>query len=240
MHQSKKGNDWHVGMKAHIGVDAASGLVHRATVHSVRLRQSGTGWPAIQTSLQRTRTGCHAGIPKICSHAHLKLSFCLFRASASDRTQWHCQRLACTDNAIELNRYIVVNPMRARIVGSLDAWPWTNHRYFIGKAPLPGWLEHDWLLAQFGTSGTLAIAADQNFVMAGIDKASPLAETRRQIHLTDDGLVSKYQQLQQSAELLETVPAARAAVPLLLADYRIRYPDRVEAVAAWEKKNPEQ
>ena len=28
MHQSKKGNDWHFGLKAHIGVDAASGLVH--------------------------------------------------------------------------------------------------------------------------------------------------------------------------------------------------------------------
>ena len=28
MHQSKKGNDWHFGLKAHIGVDVASGLVH--------------------------------------------------------------------------------------------------------------------------------------------------------------------------------------------------------------------
>lgn len=28
MHKSKKGNDWHFGMKAHVGVDAASGLVH--------------------------------------------------------------------------------------------------------------------------------------------------------------------------------------------------------------------
>ncbi|WP_150119101.1 IS5 family transposase [Massilia sp. NR 4-1] len=28
MHQSKKGNDWHFGMKAHVGVDVASGLVH--------------------------------------------------------------------------------------------------------------------------------------------------------------------------------------------------------------------
>ena len=25
MHQSKKGNEWHFGMKAHIGVDAGSG-----------------------------------------------------------------------------------------------------------------------------------------------------------------------------------------------------------------------
>lgn len=28
MHQAKKGNQWHFGMKAHIGVDADSGLVH--------------------------------------------------------------------------------------------------------------------------------------------------------------------------------------------------------------------
>jgi transposase, IS5 family len=28
MHQTKKGNQWHFGMKAHIGVDAHSGLVH--------------------------------------------------------------------------------------------------------------------------------------------------------------------------------------------------------------------
>jgi len=31
MHQIKKGNQWHFGMKAHIGVDAESGLVHTVT-----------------------------------------------------------------------------------------------------------------------------------------------------------------------------------------------------------------
>ena len=31
MHQTKKGNQWHFGMKAHIAVDAASGLVHTVT-----------------------------------------------------------------------------------------------------------------------------------------------------------------------------------------------------------------
>ena len=31
MHQTKKGNQWHFGMKAHIGVDAASGLVPTVT-----------------------------------------------------------------------------------------------------------------------------------------------------------------------------------------------------------------
>jgi IS5 family transposase len=32
MHQTKKGNEWHFGMKTHIGVDAGSGLVHSMTV----------------------------------------------------------------------------------------------------------------------------------------------------------------------------------------------------------------
>ena len=31
MHQTKKGNQWHFGMKAHIGADVASGLVHTLT-----------------------------------------------------------------------------------------------------------------------------------------------------------------------------------------------------------------
>jgi IS5 family transposase len=31
MHQTKKGNEWHFGMKAHIAVDADSGLVHTVT-----------------------------------------------------------------------------------------------------------------------------------------------------------------------------------------------------------------
>ena len=32
MHQTKKGNQWYFGMKAHVGVDAKSGLVHTAGV----------------------------------------------------------------------------------------------------------------------------------------------------------------------------------------------------------------
>src|SRR3977135_1260747 len=34
MHSSKKGNQWYFGMKAHVGVDASSGLVHSAGVTS--------------------------------------------------------------------------------------------------------------------------------------------------------------------------------------------------------------
>ena len=34
MHQTKKGNQWHFGMKAHIGVDVKTGLTHTFTTTS--------------------------------------------------------------------------------------------------------------------------------------------------------------------------------------------------------------
>ncbi len=32
MHQTKKGNQWHFGMKLHIGADSSTGLIHSASV----------------------------------------------------------------------------------------------------------------------------------------------------------------------------------------------------------------
>ena len=37
MHQAKKGNQWHFGMKAHIGVDKDSGLVHTLTTTAANI-----------------------------------------------------------------------------------------------------------------------------------------------------------------------------------------------------------
>src|SRR5690242_12092661 len=40
MHQTKKGNEWHFGMKVHIGVDSQSGLVHSASVTAANVHDS--------------------------------------------------------------------------------------------------------------------------------------------------------------------------------------------------------
>jgi IS5 family transposase len=40
MHQTKKGNDWHFGMKVHIGVDSKSGLIHSASVTAANVHDS--------------------------------------------------------------------------------------------------------------------------------------------------------------------------------------------------------
>ena len=50
MHQVKKGNEWHFGMKAHIGVDAKSGLIHSRHRHC---RQRGRHHPSPRTAARR-------------------------------------------------------------------------------------------------------------------------------------------------------------------------------------------
>ena len=40
MHQTKKGNEWHFGMKLHIGVDSRSGLIHSSSVTAANVHDS--------------------------------------------------------------------------------------------------------------------------------------------------------------------------------------------------------
>ncbi len=45
MHQTKKGNQWYFGMKAHIGVDAGTGYVHTVTVTAANVQDSDLAKP---------------------------------------------------------------------------------------------------------------------------------------------------------------------------------------------------
>ena len=131
---------------------------------------------------------------------------------------------------LELSRYIVLNPLRAKLVSSLDDWRWSSH-YFAGQEGPPSWLECDWLLSRFGNARSAAVSAYRAFVLAGLGEVSPLAATRHQILLGDDAFVWEHQQLQRSENLVEVVRTERRAVALSLAEYQARYTDRGEAMA---------
>ena len=131
---------------------------------------------------------------------------------------------------LELSRYIVLNPLRAKLVSSLDDWQWSSH-YFVGQEYSPSWLDRDRLLSRFGDGHTAAVSAYQAFVLAGVGRASPLGATRHQILLGDEDFVSEHQQLQRSEEFVEAARTERRAVALSLAEYQARYADRAEAMA---------
>src|SRR5450830_1282598 len=47
---------------------------------------------------------------------------------------------------LELARYIVLNPMRAGLVSTVDEWRWSSYPSTIGEESPPRWLHTGWLL----------------------------------------------------------------------------------------------
>lgn len=48
---------------------------------------------------------------------------------------------------LELARYVVLNPVRARMVWGPRLWRWGSYRAMVGAAAAPGWLVTDWIWA---------------------------------------------------------------------------------------------
>ena len=68
---------------------------------------------------------------------------------------------------LELARYIVLNPVRAKMVRSARDWPWSSYRATSGQVEVPQFLEVDWILAQFDTRRDRAVQAYRLFVRQG-------------------------------------------------------------------------
>jgi putative transposase len=132
---------------------------------------------------------------------------------------------------LELSRYVVLNPLRAGLVRSLEDWRWSSHHFYINGEAAPDWLQMDWLLSQFGISRIEAVRAYGRFVLAGVGEASPLQKTCHHVLLGDDAFVADYQQRQESGDLPERPRAHRRALAFSLAEYQSRYCDRDEAMA---------
>ena len=58
---------------------------------------------------------------------------------------------------LELSRYVVLNPLRAKMVDQLNQWRWSSYRSMIGRAVVPDWLKVDWLLGQFSKQRKLPL-----------------------------------------------------------------------------------
>jgi len=52
------------------------------------------------------------------------------------------------DYLLELTRYVVLNPVRARMVKQPGDWPWSSFRAMVGEVPAPKWLATDGLLVR--------------------------------------------------------------------------------------------
>jgi len=131
----------------------------------------------------------------------------------------------------ELTRYVVLNPLRARMVEKLEDWPWSSYPATIGLTKAPGWLDTDWQLNQFGRRRSRAIAAYRRFIMEGKGISSPLKRTRHQLLLGDDNFIERHKKAQRPESLRDVSKTQRRTFSLTLDKYRQRYEKRDEAMA---------
>ena len=70
---------------------------------------------------------------------------------------------------LELARYVVLNPVRANMVGYARQWKWSSYRATAGHALSPEFLTTEWILSQFHAQADPARTAYRRFVKEGRD-----------------------------------------------------------------------
>lgn len=146
---------------------------------------------------------------------------------------------------LELCRYLVLNPVRARMVKQPENWQWSSYCATAGKAPAPSWLEVGWLLGQFGARDPAG--AYERFVHQGLGQGSPWAKLRGQIWLGNEAFLQRMERLVQGKPVANVPrsqhrparPTAAAVTALVLSAYRINDENALssrahqEAFQAW-------
>ncbi len=132
---------------------------------------------------------------------------------------------------LELARYVVLNPLRAKMVKRLEAWPWSSYLATCGQVATPTWLQTDWILGQFGSRRSSAIAKYVSFVHEGARLPSVWAQLQGQIYLGSEAFVKQMQSQIEMKPALDEIPRAqRRAITQPLAQFEERHP-RNEAMA---------
>jgi REP element-mobilizing transposase RayT len=96
---------------------------------------------------------------------------------------------------LELNRYIVLNPVRAGMVSSAEEWPWSSYRVTAGLETGTSFLHTDWTLGFFSDITSEAHGFYISFVHAGAGVASPLKAAKGGLFLGSDAFVERFRGL---------------------------------------------
>jgi hypothetical protein len=90
---------------------------------------------------------------------------------------------------LEVCRYVVLNPVRARMVEKPEDWKWSSYLATAGKEPPHPCLTTDWILGQFSRTRAKAEEEYRQFVEWGIGKETIWNEVKGQALLGEDDFV---------------------------------------------------
>lgn len=92
---------------------------------------------------------------------------------------------------LELSRYIVLNPVRAKMVALPHEWKWSSYLGTILKDSNPNWLHVDKILCLFSEEVSVAIQKYQEFIIDGMSSRSPWNDLKKQIYLGNEEFINE-------------------------------------------------
>jgi putative transposase len=84
---------------------------------------------------------------------------------------------------IEVMRYVVLNPVRAKLTANPKDWKWSSYRATVGQVEAPVWLDTDWTLDFFSKNKKEARKHYKEFIFAGIGAGSPFDDIQEGVIL---------------------------------------------------------
>jgi putative transposase len=114
--------------------------------------------------------------------------------------------------AMDLSRYIHLNPVRAGMSGDPGEYSWSSYKSYIGQSKAPAWLKTDFILGYFGKSVTESGEKYRAFVKELMGKVydSPLQGTIGTAVLGTPGFVDTVKETHVGKrELARDLPALR-------------------------------
>ncbi|MGH8512095.1 MAG: REP-associated tyrosine transposase [Gammaproteobacteria bacterium] len=110
---------------------------------------------------------------------------------------------------LELCRYVVLNPVRAKMVKDPLNYPWSSLRATAGLDPKPPCLTVDWVLGQFAKTASVARRRYTEFIRSGLGLSSPWEHLRGQVLLGGPGFVESLKPYLAGRRRLKDIPRAQ-------------------------------
>jgi len=132
---------------------------------------------------------------------------------------------------LELSRYVVLNPVRAKMVKDVSQWTWSSYRATAGMIACPSWLSVGWILDQFGSEKRRRVEQFIQFVTDGVS-ARVWESLNQQVYLGNDDFVEGIKLELSDVRKSSEVPRVQWQTSgKNLAEYESLYDDRGEAMA---------
>jgi len=113
---------------------------------------------------------------------------------------------------LELCRYVVLNPVRARLVDAAGQYQWSSYRATVGRGSRPAFLTVEWVLGQCGKRRGEAQRRYRDFVREGVAAEAPWRHLRGQVLLGLDAFVERLRPHLEKVREVKEIPRIQRLV----------------------------